>query len=71
MITQFTYLLLSLQPKEILYGIDALSIDIQRERDHGLPTYTQYRMFCGLSDIASFGDLATAMSPTVIINIRF
>lgn len=36
---------------------DLLSIDIQRGRDCGLPTYNTMRNLCGLSTVTSFDDL--------------
>lgn len=43
------------------YGYDALSLDIQRGRDHGLPGYTVYRNLCGLEQVNTFEDLLNFM----------
>ncbi|XP_074028960.1 salivary peroxidase/catechol oxidase isoform X2 [Leptinotarsa decemlineata] len=36
------------------YGYDVLSLDIQRGRDHGLPSYNDFRRLCGLIELSSF-----------------
>nr|XP_037287942.1 peroxidase-like [Rhipicephalus microplus]XP_037287949.1 peroxidase-like [Rhipicephalus microplus] len=38
------------------YGKDLLSLDVNRGRDHGLPSYLHYRVLCGLKPIYSFDD---------------
>lgn len=37
--------------------MDLFSLDIQRGRDHGLPSYVNFRKVCNLSEIISFKDL--------------
>lgn len=37
-------------------GLDAISLDIARGRDHGLPGYNHYRRYCGFSFAKTFED---------------
>lgn len=51
-------------------GSDLMSMDIQRNRDHGIPPYTQFREFCNLSPVDSFEDLAPSVSDENIEKLR-
>jgi hypothetical protein len=44
-------------PHGIQCGLDLVSLNIQRGRDHGLPTYPAWRAHCGLSRPNSFSDM--------------
>ncbi len=39
------------------FHFDLVSINIMRGRDHGIPSYTRYREFCGLQPVKSWNDL--------------
>ncbi|KAL5236551.1 hypothetical protein ACI65C_003961 [Semiaphis heraclei] len=44
-----------------LFGMDIVSLDLQRNRDHGIPSYTNFRKYCGLKAIRNVQDLAKIM----------
>lgn len=43
------------------FGMDLVTINIQRGRDHGLPGYNFFRQACGLSKLQSFRQLDNVM----------
>ncbi|KAL0129494.1 hypothetical protein PUN28_001634 [Cardiocondyla obscurior] len=50
-------------------GLDLVSLNIQRGRDHGLPGYTVWREHCGLGKIGSFSDLEGHLDPQALEQI--
>jgi peroxidase len=53
------------------FGMDAVSLDIQRGRDHGLPGYNHYRKSCGLPAVKSFDGFLDVMSKSVSNSFLF
>ena len=60
---QLTNFVLKEQDKP--YGLDLVSLNIQRSRDHGLPSYNDYRSLFGLAKVNSFGELNDSFSSEV------
>lgn len=51
-------------------GLDLVSLNIQRGRDHGLPGYVHFKEHCGLNKTRSFEDLKGLIEADVLENIK-
>lgn len=53
-------------------GLDLLSMDIMRGRDHGIPAYHKFRKFCNVMphNVKVFNDLAPIISSKSIVQLR-
>ncbi|XP_028142829.2 uncharacterized protein LOC114336668 [Diabrotica virgifera virgifera] len=51
-------------------GIDLIARNLQRARDHGIPSYNNYRAFCNLKRAYSFDDLSREMTPDSIARLK-
>ncbi|CAH1108455.1 unnamed protein product [Psylliodes chrysocephalus] len=51
-------------------GVDLISLNLQRARDHGIPSYNNYRALCNLKRATSFEDLAREIPPEIISRLK-
>lgn len=51
-------------------GIDLIALNIHRARDHGIPSYNNYRALCNLKRATTFEDLSREMVPEVIARMK-
>lgn len=51
-------------------GIDLVALNVQRARDHGIPSYNNYRALCNLKRATTFDDLSREIPPEVIARLK-
>lgn len=58
------------QTPEFNFGMDLMSINIHRGRDHAIATYNSMREACGLRRARTFEDLADQIKPPLISRLK-
>ena len=53
-----------------MFAIDLAALNIQRGRDHGIPSYNDFRAICGFPKARSFADLGDFIKPDKIRNLQ-
>ncbi|XP_018332236.1 peroxidasin [Agrilus planipennis] len=51
-------------------GLDLVSLNIQRGRDHGLPGYIKWRQYCGFKKVETFDDLKNIINNVSYVEIK-
>ncbi|XP_062547595.1 uncharacterized protein LOC134213069 [Armigeres subalbatus] len=51
-------------------GIDLVALNVQRARDHGIPSYNNYRALCNLKRAQTWEDLGREIPPEVISRLK-
>jgi len=65
---QLTNYLYNVHPNNV-FGKDIVSLDIQRSRNHGIPSYTEFRKYCRLKAIRSVQDLSQIMVEGISLKV--
>lgn len=58
------------EPPTKSFGMDLISLDIQRGRDHGIPPYVVWREACRLTPITNWGQLLSIMDEDTVGRLR-
>lgn len=61
---------LTTTPTRKTAGLDLVSLNLQRGRDHGLPSYTEWRKYCGLPSTDTWEQMEKAVDPESYKNFR-
>lgn len=51
-------------------GLDLVSLNIQRGRDHGLPSYTEWRYHCGLSPADTWEEMSEIVDADALADMQ-
>ncbi|XP_034941467.1 uncharacterized protein [Chelonus insularis] len=51
-------------------GVDLIALNVQRARDHGIPSYNSYRALCNLKRATTFEDLSREIAPEAIARLK-
>jgi len=52
------------------FGMDLVSLNIQRGRDHALPAYMKWRQLCGLDTVTSWRELSTILPEMFVARLQ-
>ena len=68
--TELTEKLFAKDASPVVCGLDLVSLNLQRGRDHGLPGYNEWRKHCRLPKVETWDELSEAIDPISFGTIR-